>query len=105
MRLTPKSAVSDFTTEEVTRMLRGYDCDSMSKNELEQTLFHALRSRSLCMWHDHATMLKMGFIMITVHIMYDPIVFYTDAEYLQQNPGADICVDVTNVCLTTRHTH
>ena len=25
--------------------------------------------------------------MVTVHIMYDPVVFYTDEEYLQLNPG------------------
>ena len=26
-------------------------------------------ARSLCMWHDHATILKNGFIMVTVHVL------------------------------------
>ena len=50
------------------------------------------RCRSLCMWHDHATLLKMGFILVTVHIMYDPIVFYTQEEYDELHPGVDVSV-------------
>ena len=42
------------------------------------------------MWHDHATILKMGFVMITVHVMYDPAVFYTDEEYQQLHAGVDV---------------
>ncbi len=49
-------------------------------------------NRSLCMWHDHATILKMGFIMVTVHVMYDPLVFFTDAEYQQLHPDTAACV-------------
>lgn len=41
---------------------------------------------------DHATILKMGFIMVTVHVMYDPVVFYTDKEYEELNPGATVNV-------------
>lgn len=47
-------------------------------------------ARSLCMWHDHATILKMGFVMVTVHVIYDSTVFYTDKEYMQRNPGANV---------------
>ncbi len=50
------------------------------------------RSRSLCMWHDHATILKMGFVLVTVHVMYDSTFFYTDTEYQQLNPEANINV-------------
>ena len=28
--------------------------------------------------------------MITVHVMYDPIVFYTEEEYQQLNPGSNV---------------
>ena len=48
--------------------------------------------RSLCMWHDHATILKMGFIMVTVHIMYDPLVFFTDDEFQQTHPGTSTSI-------------
>ena len=44
----------------------------------------------LCMWHDHALILKRGYVTVTVHIMYDPVVFYTEAEYEELHPGADV---------------
>ena len=42
------------------------------------------------MWHDHATILKKGFFMITAHVMYDPVVFYTDSEYQELKGEADV---------------
>ena len=44
------------------------------------------------MWHDHATILKMGFILVTVHVMYDSHVFLTDDEYKQLHPNAGVCI-------------
>ena len=39
---------------------------------IAQLLYHLLakfqRNRTLCMWHDHATILGRGFLMITVHV-------------------------------------
>ena len=66
--------------------------DGKSVEELRELLCQAQKSRHLCMWHDHATILKMGFIMVTVHVMYDPLVFYTDEEYKELNPGTDVCI-------------
>lgn len=83
MRLTPESDINAMTRAQVTEKLKALDCGSMSQEELCQQLIRQERSRSLCMWHDHATILKMGFIMITTHVMYDPMVFYTDKEYQQ----------------------
>ena len=92
MRLTPLSDINAMTRVQVTEKLPALNCDSMSHEELCQQLFNYERSRSLCMWHDHATILKMGFIMITTHVMYmyDPIVFYTDREFQQLNPGTTV---------------
>jgi hypothetical protein len=30
----------------------------------------------------------MGYVTLTIHIMYDPVVFYTDMEYHQKNPNS-----------------
>lgn len=37
--------------------------------------------RSLALWHDHATILNSGFIMVTLHTVYDTNVSYTNEEY------------------------
>ena len=49
--------------------------------------------RSLCLWHDHATLLKHGYLLITVHVMYDHHVYYTDEEYQQLHPESGISVE------------
>ena len=86
MRLIPESNITAMTRPQLTERLNT-KCDGKSVEELRDLLRQAQTSRCLCMWHDHATILKMGFVMVTVHIMYDPVVFYTDEEYLQLNPG------------------
>lgn len=84
MRLTPETEINAMR-EHVEERLAALDCDSRSREELCQQLFRYERSRGLCMWNDHATILKMGFIMITTHVMY-ALVFYTDEEFQQLNP-------------------
>ena len=91
MRLTPESTTLTMTREELQKRLDLKD-DNKSDEELRQLLIQSERSRCLCMWHDHATILKMGFIMITVHVIYDPVVFYTGKEYEELNPGATVNV-------------
>lgn len=90
MRLTPTSSIHAMTKAELIEKLQQPTMfDSLSEEELRQLLIHTERSRSLCM---HATILKMGFLLITVHVIYDPLVFYTDEEFRQQNPGSNTCI-------------
>ena len=42
------------------------------------------RQRSLVFWHDHATILNHGFLMVTVHTLYDQAVHLTNQEYLNK---------------------
>ena len=51
----------------------------------------AQRRQCLVLWHDHATILSTGFLMITVHTLYDPAVFLTNSEYQQ---CTQIAVDI-----------
>ena len=93
MRLTPTTEIKAMTTAQLSRRLSRLTHikpDSLSHEELCKTLLHSERTRSLCLWHDHATILKMGFIMVTVHVMYDPAVFYTNEEYSLRNKGSSI---------------
>ena len=53
----------------------------ITTEELRTTIKHFQRSRSLIIWHDHGTILGLGCILITVHVAYDPAVFYTQSEY------------------------
>ena len=92
MRLMPLPTVTAMTESEIKEMLQkahyNSNLEGLSHEQLCNLLFQTQRARSLCMWHDHATILKMGFIMVTVHVMYDPLVFFTDAEYQQCHPDS-----------------
>ena len=83
MHLTPTTTVQEMTMSQLNDHITKYggNADDMPHSELCKLLCSYERSRSLAMLHDHATVLKMGFLMITVHTLYDPVVFLTDKEY------------------------
>lgn len=88
MRLTSDSDINALEDSDLAERLHSLGCSTTNKTheQLCTTLATYERTRSLVLWHDHATILKMGFIMITVHTLYDSAVFLTDEEYRQLNP-------------------
>ena len=52
-----------------------------SEDELCERFKMLQRTRTLALWHDHATPLGLGIVMITVHVVFDPAVFYTQSEW------------------------
>ena len=49
--------------------------------ELQTKLKCAQRTRHLLFWHDHATILSKGYLLVTVSTLYDPLVYLTEEEY------------------------
>ena len=49
--------------------------------EVQETTPPPQCQRHLAMWHDHATVLNKGLIMVTVHVLYDIAVFLSNKEY------------------------
>ena len=45
-------------------------------NEVDpyEALKNAQRCRFLVFWHDHSTILKSGYLLVIVHVLYDPCV-------------------------------
>lgn len=91
MRLTSDSTIAAMSKDQLTKRLNT-TCDGRSEEELRDLLHQSERRRSLCLWHDHATLLKTGFVLVTIHIMYDSLVFYTQEEYEELHLGADVSV-------------
>ena len=48
--------------------------ENVSIEELKRMLKTAQRTRTLAFWHDHATILGQGYILMTVHVIYDTAV-------------------------------
>ena len=55
------------------------------------------RTRTLALWHGHATLLGLGVVMITVHVVYDPAVFYTQSEYITQSLNLQSTVESPSI--------
>ena len=79
MRLNTDTELDEMSTEELKLKLSKTQEDS-SQVDMKERLKQTQRTCSLTMWHDHATVLGLGMVTITVHILYDPAVFYTQAE-------------------------
>ena len=60
------------------RVFRPHLDENVSIEELKLMLKTAQRTRTLAFWHDHATILGHGYILMTVHVIYDTAVFMQD---------------------------
>lgn len=57
---------------------------SMNLESLQDALSQIQRTRHLVIWHDHATVLGSGYILVTVHALYDEAVYLSDQEYQEK---------------------
>ncbi len=78
MRLLTDEEIDQLTDEELNKLSPTSSNDS--RDIKQKCLKQYQRTRGLAMWHDHGTILGLGVVMITVHIVYDPVVFYTQTE-------------------------
>ena len=83
MRLSTDEEIQQMSLEDLHSTLqeRGEDMDSASMEDLRTKYKNLQRSRTLALWHDHATILGLGMVMLMVHVVYDSMVFLTQSEY------------------------
>ena len=87
MHLKTDLELANMGDDDLLTILRGTDYPlrerggDLSHNEMLTIIANQQRQRSLVVWHDHATILNNGLIMITVHVVYDKAMFLTNEEY------------------------
>ena len=83
MRLHSNNEIATMTRErilELLHMVDGSEHTNYSTDELREILTHNEQSRSLCVWHDHSSLVSHGIIAVMIGIMYDPIVLLSESE-------------------------
>ncbi len=84
MRLSTDNEIEQISTEDLRSRLstRSIDLDleSVNADELREMYKKIQRNRTLVLWHDHATILGLGIVMLMVHVAYDSAVFLTQSE-------------------------
>ena len=83
MRLYTNDTITNMTKEEVLQIFSSIHANvnpTLPLEQLQDTMKQYQRTRALIIWHDHATVLGRGYILITIHVLYDDTVFFTPAE-------------------------
>ena len=83
MRLNEDAEIDKMTVPEMQSLL--VTCNhpiipNSTPDQLRSTLRKIQRTRTLVLWHDHGVLLGLGCILMTIHIAYDPAIFYTPQE-------------------------
>ena len=84
MHLNSDAEIQAMTAEEIYKKLLTYGVTaeaSLTLTDLQSLLASHQRTRTLAVWHDHASILGTGFVLVTVGIIFDPAVFLSDVEY------------------------
>ncbi len=55
-------------------------------NDHRECLKKLQRSRTRVLWHDHSTIAGSGYLLMTIHSLYDPAIYLSTAEY-ERNTG------------------
>ena len=68
---------------EVEEKLRSYAEIHVSTGIVDQHLLlkKLQRSRTLVLWHDRSTIIGSGYLLMTIHALYDPAVYLSTAQY------------------------
>ena len=84
MRLMTDQEIKKLTREGILQLMsiaHFHAPPSATIDELQQQLAVLQRSRTLAVWHDHSTVLRQGYILFAVWVIYDTGVYLTEDEY------------------------
>lgn len=85
MRLMTNEKIKELTRERILQLMsiahyQPSPSPNATINELQQ-LAVLQRSRTLAVWHDHSTVLRQGYVLFAVWVVYDTGVYLTEGEY------------------------
>ena len=88
MRLQSDNEIDLLTKDECVKWLHNlHEQTSDDEVEMKNRIKTLQRNRHIMIWHDHDTLFGHGYIFITVKVLYDPAVFYTQEEVANQFPN------------------
>ena len=82
MRLFTNEQIDAMSREEIVSLMSIFHYVPSPNASLEdlQKTSTIQRMCTLAIWHDHSTILNTGYILFAVWVVYDPALFYTQAE-------------------------
>ena len=86
MRLQPDEQIQELPEEELRANTLVPVSSTASKSELNKSCTQSQRNRTLMIWHDHASILGVGYVMITVNMRQ----FFLTTEECREK-GITVC--------------
>lgn len=86
MRLNTDKEIEKMTLPKLQSLVAKFQqpiTPNMVAEELRSIIKTYQQTRTLVFWHDHGTILGLGSILMTIHVVYDTATFYTQTEYAQ----------------------
>ena len=80
MRLQKRDTILFAGRDELEKLV-GQRASQMSDSELHIHITTHIAHCHIAVWHDHSTVCRCGFTLVTCKEVYDRLLHYTDAEY------------------------
>ena len=93
MHLHTDQEISEMSSTDLIEQLKQKNIhipDYSSTGSLRQKLSESEQTRTIGIWHDHATLLGHGYVLVTAKILYDTPVFKTNTEIPPTSQVKDI---------------
>ena len=90
MRLMTDNDIQKLSREQIIdEMERIHHTPDLDKplEALQLDLAGLQRTRTIAMWHDHSTVLRQGYILFAIWIIYDPAIFFNEDEINSEEPA------------------
>ncbi len=87
MRLMTDQEIDQLDKQQTLQLLCRAHCylpHDTPLSDLHKKVTALQRKRTLALWHDHSTVLKQGYILFAVKVIYDSAVFLTETELLPE---------------------
>ena len=81
MRMLTDQQIDSLSFEDVKVKLLDFGEDIAGIDDHRESLKKLQRSRTLVLWHDHSTVAGAGYLLMTIHSLYDPAVYLSTSEY------------------------
>lgn len=93
MRLLSDDEINSLSFDDLRSYIGMANKDSNDLDGLRSELKSLQRTRHLALWHDHSTILGAGYVLMTIHVLYDPAVFLNYDEYTRKS-GDSIQINI-----------
>ena len=99
MHLLSDEQLEQLREEEIKQILHDHQAelpedDNLSLADLRRFLAKSQRTRTLAIWHDHATILGTGYVLVTVNTVYDTAVHMSEDQYTCKTGKAVKCARI-----------